>query len=108
MHGSLSICGENRLMRRFILSWQTSGVLTIFSSTHISNTDVSPPRFSFTPEEYFNVSPAQSQSHHLSINENQWSCQILAHLLLNVFGENLPKCMKNLALNKQQYCFAKA
>ncbi len=30
---SLSFCGENCLMRRFMLSWQTSSVLTIFSST---------------------------------------------------------------------------
>lgn len=52
------------------------------------------------------MTPAQSQTHHLSISENRWSCQMLAQILLN--RENLPKCMKNLALNEQQYCFAKA
>ncbi len=35
---SVSFCGKNCLMRRFMLSWQTWGALTIFSSTpHDSN-----------------------------------------------------------------------
>ncbi len=104
---SVSFCGEKLLDEKVYVEL-TNMCLNHFliNSTRLKQ-HVSAPRFSFTPEEWFTVTPAQIQSHHLSINDNQWSSQMFGTFTSESFGENLPKCITNLALNKQ-HCFAKA